>query len=84
VRPGASSTTPPGSPAPAASRLLAGPSVRKHGMRTEDDGSVVERVTYVVVTRGLEDAVLRITTTWRALPQQCCRATSGRGRRPAG
>jgi hypothetical protein len=53
-------------------------------MRTEDDGSVVERVTYVVVTRGLEDAVLRITTTWRALPQQCCRATSGRGRRPAG
>lgn len=50
------------------SRLLtAGPAVRQRVMRSQDDGSVVEQVTHVVGVPGLDDAVLRITTSWRAL-----------------
>ena len=47
--------------------LTAGPAVRQHAMRTEEDGSVVEQVTYVVAVPALDDALLRITTSWRAL-----------------
>lgn len=47
--------------------LTAGPAVRQHVMRAEDDGSVVEQVTYVVTVPALDDALLRITTSWRAV-----------------
>lgn len=47
--------------------LTAGRSVRQQLMRTHDDGEVVEAVTYVVVVPELDDALLRITTSWRAL-----------------
>ncbi|MCW2581868.1 MAG: hypothetical protein JWQ53_658 [Klenkia sp.] len=47
--------------------LTAGPAVRQHAMRTEDDGAVVEQVTYVVTVPALDDALLRITTSWRAV-----------------
>jgi hypothetical protein len=47
--------------------LTAGRAVRQHAMRTEEDGSVVEQVIYVVAVPTLDDALLRITTSWRAL-----------------
>ncbi|RBY76933.1 hypothetical protein DQ239_12140 [Blastococcus sp. TF02-09] len=48
--------------------LVAGPAVRQHELRGGDDGgSVVERVSYVLELPGVDDALLRITTSWRAL-----------------
>ncbi|SOE01471.1 hypothetical protein [Blastococcus haudaquaticus] len=46
--------------------LQAGRSVRQHVLVTEED-RVTERVTHVVFVPELEDALVRITTWWRAL-----------------
>ncbi|SDF22001.1 hypothetical protein SAMN05660662_1398 [Blastococcus aurantiacus] len=47
--------------------LVAGPAVRQHELREDDDGSVVERVSFVLELPRVDDALLRVTTTWRAL-----------------
>jgi len=47
--------------------LVAGPAVRQHELRGDDDGSVVERVSFVLELPGVDDALLRVTTSWRAL-----------------
>jgi hypothetical protein len=54
---------------PAVSRTLlsAGPAVRQQVLAADEDGDVVERVTHVVASPLLDDALLRITTSWRAV-----------------
>ena len=48
--------------------LPAGPAVRQHVMRSEGpEGGVVESVTHVLELPGVDDALLRIVTEWRAL-----------------
>jgi hypothetical protein len=47
--------------------LTAGPAVRQRVMGAEDDGVVVESVTHVVTVPGMDDALVRTTTSWWAL-----------------
>lgn len=47
--------------------LVAGAAVRQHEVFRDDDGAVVERVSFVLELPGVDDALLRVTTTWRAL-----------------
>jgi hypothetical protein len=48
--------------------LQAGPAVRQHVVRTDGpDGEVVESVVHVLEIPGVDDALLRIATEWRAL-----------------
>ncbi|WP_138758718.1 hypothetical protein [Modestobacter altitudinis] len=49
--------------------LQAGPAVRQHAVRTDGpEGSVVESVVHVLEVPGVDDALLRISAEWRALP----------------
>jgi hypothetical protein len=47
--------------------LPCGDAVRQHVMTTDDGGGVVEGVTHVVTVEGLDDALLRMRTTWRSV-----------------